>query len=78
MFISNKTMRARDYAALKAGNPNFKKFKIGKSTLYKTNRGWFVTVFDLSRNGKIAIREISITQAQRLLNDFKIQYSTGW
>lgn len=43
MYISKKTMRQKDFAALKAKKPGFKKFKVGKSMLYRTKRGWFLS-----------------------------------
>lgn len=77
MYISKKTMRQKDYAALKAKKPGFKKFKLGKSILYRTQRGWFLSS-PKEGTKEFDVGEISITHAQLLLDSFQINYQTGW
>lgn len=77
MYISKKTMRQKDFAALKAKKPGFKKFKLGKSMLYRTKRGWFLSSPN-EETKKYDVGEISIMQAQLLLDSYNINYQTGW
>lgn len=82
MFISKKIMREKDFAYLKAKKPNYKAFRAPKEsvkhkfqTLFKTPRGWFLSMI---QEKKRVIGEISVPAAQEWLNECHIKYKTGW
>ena len=82
MFISKKTMRKKDFACLKAEKPNYKAFRAPKEnarhkfqTLFKTPRGWFLSMM---QDKKRVIGEISIPAAQEWLDECHFKYETGW
>ena len=73
MFISKKTMRKKDFACLKAEKPNYKAFRAPKEnarhkfqTLFKTPRGWFLSMM---QDKKRVIGEISVPAAQEWLDE---------
>ena len=82
MFISKKTMRKKDFACLKAEKPNYKAFRAPKEnarhkfqTLFKTPRGWFLSMM---QDKKRVIGEISVPAAQEWLDECHFKYETGW
>ena len=82
MFISKKTMRKKDFACLKAEKPNYKAFCAPKEnarhkfqTLFKTPRGWFLSMM---QDKKRVIGEISVPAAQEWLDECHFKYETGW
>lgn len=82
MFISKKIMREKDFAYLKAKKPNYKAFRAPKEsvkhkfqTLFKTPRGWFLSMM---QEKKRVTGEVSITTAQEWLDACGIRYNTGW
>lgn len=82
MFISKKTMRKKDFAYLKAEKPNYKAFRAPKEnarhkfqTLFKTPRGWFLSMM---QDKKRVIGEISVPAAQEWLDECHFKYEIGW
>lgn len=80
-FISKKIMRKKDFACLKEKKAGYKSFRAPKEsfrkneTLFKTPRGWFLSI---RREKSFINGEISIPAAQMWLDDFHIEYDTGW
>ena len=75
--ISKKTMRSKDFKALKAKKPGYRMHIATtedktKETLFRTTRGFF-----LQKNSEPAI-EISVTQAQAFYDNYNIGVETGW
>lgn len=69
--ISKKTMRSKDFSNASVRKAGYRTF-IGKEphkgeTLYRTPRGWFLLVASTSY-------EVSISSAQRWLQDCKINF----
>lgn len=68
--ISKKTMRSKDFKALKAKKPGYRMHVANtKEVLFRTPRGFF-----LQDSSEPAI-EISVTQAQAF---YGIRVETGW
>lgn len=75
--ISKKTMRSKDFKALKARKPGYRMYIATaedktKETLFRTTRGFF-----LQKGSEPAI-EISVTQAQAFYDTYGIRVETGW
>lgn len=67
--ISKKTMRSKDFKALRAKKPGYRMYDNTKKVLFRTPRGFF-----LQNSSEPAI-EISVTQAQAF---YGIRVETGW
>lgn len=75
--ISKKTMRSKDFKALKAKKPGYRMHVATtedntKEVLFRTPRGFF-----LQDSSEPAI-EISVTQAQAFYDTYGIRVETGW
>lgn len=75
--ISKKTMRSKDFKALKAKKPGYRMHVAAtedntKEVLFRTPRGFF-----LQDSSEPAI-EISVTQAQAFYDTYGIRVETGW
>lgn len=70
--ISKKTMRSKDFKALKAKKPGYRMHDNTKEVLFRTPRGFF-----LQDSSEPAI-EISVTQAQAFYDTYGIRVETGW
>lgn len=72
--ISKKTMRSKDFKALKAKKPGYCMHTEDntKEVLFRTPRGFF-----LQDSSEPAI-EISVTQAQAFYDTYGIRVETGW
>lgn len=90
-LISRKTMRNKDFASLKAKHAGYKKFKAPREneahryeSLFRTPRGWFMLFFESRKdeNGKVInekiIGEVSVTTAQKWLDECGMNYNIGW
>ena len=74
-FISKKIMRNKDFAAVKSKTPGYRRFFVKgiPATLYRTPRGWFFNDLETKKSG-----EVSVTTAQKILNEWGIKFNTGW
>ena len=75
--ISKKTMRSKDFKALRAKKPGYRTYivkteKNTKDLLFRTPRGFF-----MQEDAYPAI-EISVTQAQAFFDKYGIGVETGW
>ena len=75
--ISKKTMRSKDFKALRAKKPGYRRHIAitednTKEVLFRTPRGFF-----LQDSSEPAI-EISVTQAQAFFDKYGIGVETGW
>ena len=75
--ISKKTMRSKDFKALKARKPGYRMHIATaedktKETLSRTTRGFFL------QKGSEPTIEISVTQAQAFYDTYGIRVETGW
>lgn len=75
--ISKKTMRSKDFKALRAKKPGYRMHIAitednTKEVLFRTPRGFF-----LQDSSEPAI-EISVTQAQAFYDTYGIRVETGW
>ena len=75
--ISKKTMRSKDFKALRAKKPGYRRHIAitednTKEVLFRTPRGFF-----LQDSSEPAI-EISVTQAQAFFDKYGIRVETGW
>lgn len=75
--ISKKTMRSKDFKALRAKKPGYRMHFVvteekTRDTLFRTKRGFF-----FQRDSEPVI-EISVTQAQAFYDKHGIRIETGW
>lgn len=90
-LISKKTMRMKDFASLKHKKANYKKFRAPLENdehrfecLYRTPRGWFILFFESKTNEKCEVTnekiigEVSVTTAQKWLDECGMNYDLGW
>lgn len=73
--ISKKTMRSKDFKALRAKKPGYHSVvteEKTRDTLFRTKRGFF-----FQRDSEPVI-EISVTQAQAFYDKHGIRIETGW
>lgn len=90
-LISKKTMRKKDFASLKEKKANYKQFRAPLENdehrferLYRTPRGWFMLFYESKTNEKRKvinekiIGEVSITTAQKWLDECDMNYNIGW
>lgn len=90
-IISKKTMRNKDFSALKEKKRGYKRFKAPLNvvkhrfeSLFRTPRGWFLTYHKIVKkeDGEVkkekAVGEVSVTTAERWLRECNIRYSMGW
>lgn len=90
-LISKKTMRNKDFAALKEKKHGYKQFKAPLEakehkfeSLFRTPRGWFILFHKSTQDekGKITnvkiIGEVSVTTAQKWLDECGMNYNLGW
>lgn len=75
--ISKKTMRSKDFKALRAKKSGYctyivKTEKNTKDVLFRTPRGFFM------QEDAFPAIEISVTQAQAFFDKYGIRVETGW
>lgn len=70
--ISKKTMRSKDFKALKAKKPGYRTYINTKDVLFRTPRGFFM------QEDAFPAIEISVTQAQAFFDKYGIRVETGW
>lgn len=75
--ISKKTMRSKDFKALRAKKPGYRTYivkteKNTKDVLFRTPRGFFM------QEDAFSAIEISVTQAQAFFDKYGIRVETGW
>lgn len=72
--ISKKTMRSKDFKALKAKKPGYRMTteKNTRDVLFRTPRGFFM------QEDAFPAIEISVTQAQAFFDKYGIGVETGW
>ena len=69
--ISKKTMRSKDFKALRAKKPGYRTYNT-KDVLFRTPRGFFM------QEDAFPAIEISVTQAQAFFDKYGIRVETGW
>lgn len=90
-LISKKTMRNKDFASLKEKKAGYLQFKASREnaehryeSLFRTPRGWFMLFFEISEdwkgrvNNEKIIGEVSVTTAQKWLDECGMNYNAGW
>lgn len=71
--ISKKTMRSKDFKALRAKKPGYRTYIVNtKDVLFRTPRGFFM------QEDTFPAIEISITQAQAFFDKYGIGVETSW
>lgn len=71
--ISKKTMRSKDFKALRAKKPGYRTYIVNtKDVLFRTPRGFFM------QEDVFPAIEISVTQAQAFFDKYGIRVETGW
>lgn len=90
-LISKKSMRNKDFTALKEKKQGYKQFRAPLEvkehkfeSLFRTPRGWFMLFHENIKNeeGRVTnekiIGEVSVTTAQKWLDECGMNYNLGW
>lgn len=90
-LISKKTMRNKDFASLKEKKAGYLQFRAPREneehryeSLFRAARGWFILFFESRKDekGKVTnekiIGEVSVTTAQKWLDECGMNYNIGW